>query len=293
MQDVQHLSNKRVHLPNPRLFVAAVALAVSSAMAFSAEAQNKDPKPATGPKPAAGASASASASIGSSGANATASASTSADKAPPKKGPPLTGMQAGFRTGYAMPQGKFDASQTTMIADSVNGYVPFWLDIGHRILPSLYVGIYAQFGYVMIKKAGVCDSKVSHCTGEDYRLGLNIHYHFLPEGRFDPWIGLGAGYEWYHQSVGFGDWTSATAVSTMQMRGFELVNAQLGLDIKHSQQGGLGPFVAFTMSKFDKQGSSLTAQGVASPDSSGSVQNPSIHQWLMFGIQGSYYDDLF
>jgi len=34
------------------------------------------------------------------------------------------------------------------------------------------------------------------CAMVDSRVGLQAHYHFVPSGEFDPWVGGGAGYEW-------------------------------------------------------------------------------------------------
>lgn len=199
-----------------------------------------------------------------------------------------TGPQAGFRTGFAMGMGKF-AAQSENLTDNARGMIPLWIDAGYRVHPNVYVGVYGQIGFLLLRTGGVCEGEDTQCSGQDYRLGGSIHYHFSPDGDFDPWFGLGAGYEWYRNSVSYAE--SGVPNQSLTFKGPELVNLQLGLDIKDSRQGGVGPFVALSVGRY----SSTTLTGITTGDENEiteTIDATEMHQWFFFGIQGSYFDDL-
>jgi opacity protein-like surface antigen len=199
-----------------------------------------------------------------------------------------TGPQAGFRTGFAIGSGK-TIGPNFDISEVVTGYLPLWLDVGYRILPSLFIGAYGQMGFVFLKQADNCKGSDASCTGQDYRLGAELIYHFNDDGRYDPWVGLGAGYEWLKLNVSFADTYRGSFNETL--RGFELVNVQLGLDIRPTRQGGIGPFVAVALAQYNHiRFAHVTPQKVdADADD---ISAPQAHRWIIFGIQGSYFDDL-
>ncbi len=184
------------------------------------------------------------------------------------------GIELGVRVGYGIPLGS--AAQNAKWSDGIRGMIPFWFDVGYRIDPNWYLGGFFQFGLGFVP-SGQCTSGQS-CSENDLRFGLNVHYHFLPAETFDPWIGLGAGYEIWNFSV------SAAGVSgSAQLKGFEFGNAQLGLDYKFSPAFAVGPFVTFTIAQFSDQSGS--APGFSS---SGSIDNKAIHEWLIFGLRGVF-----
>ncbi len=184
------------------------------------------------------------------------------------------GIELGVRVGYGIPLGS--AAQNAKWSDQIKGMIPFWFDVGYRIDPNWYVGGFFQFGLGFVP-SGLCTTGLS-CSENDLRFGLNVHYHFLPAETFDPWIGLGAGYEIWNYNV------SAAGVSgSAQLKGFEFGNAQLGLDYKFSPTFAVGPFVTFTVAQFSDQSGS-----VAGFSSSGSIDNKAIHEWLIFGLRGVF-----
>lgn len=199
-----------------------------------------------------------------------------------------TGPQAGFRTGFALGSGK-TTTPTSDISKVVSGYLPLWLDVGYRVIPSLFVGAYGQMGFVFLKKGDSCKGDDASCTGQDYRLGAEIIYHFNDDGTYDPWVGLGAGYEWMKLNVSYADTYRASVNTTV--RGFELVNLQLGLDVRPTRQGGVGPFVAIALAQYNHIKSAMVTPQLVDAFAE-DVSAPQTHQWIIFGIQGSYFDDL-
>lgn len=200
-----------------------------------------------------------------------------------------TGAQAGFRTGFAMGMGKF-AAQSGELSDNARGFIPFWLDVGYRVHPNVYIGVYGQFGWLLLRKGGICEGEYTECSGQNYRVGGNLHYHFVPDGDFDPWVGLGAGYEWYYNNVSFAE--SGMANRRLVFKGPEWVNVSLGLDIKNNRQGGVGPFVSLSVGQYSSLGlTDLAADGSEVVEVTESIVATEMHQWLFLGIQGSYFDN--
>ena len=186
----------------------------------------------------------------------------------------LSGIELGVRVGYGLPLGS--AAQNSNWSDAIKGMIPFWADLGYRIDPNWYVGGFFQFGLGFVP-SNLCATGLS-CSENDLRFGLNVHYHFLPAETFDPWIGLGGGYEIWNYSV-----SAAGLSGSAQLKGFEFGNAQLGLDHKFSPTFAVGPFVTFTIAQFnDSSGSVL---GISA---SGSIGNKAIHEWLIFGLRGVF-----
>jgi hypothetical protein len=113
----------------------------------------------------------------------------------------------------------------------------------------------------------------------DLRFGLNAHYHFLPAETFDPWLGVGAGYEIMNLSA-----SAPGASVSASTRGFEFGNVQLGLDFKISPAFAVGPFATFTIAQFSDISASLNGQDVPT----GGYTNKGIHGWLIFGVRGVF-----
>ena len=97
--------------------------------------------------------------------------------------------------------------------------VPLIGDLGFRFTPNLYLGVTGSYQLGLPKN---CASGVS-CSGHLVTLGLDVRYHLLPDLQFDPWVGLGLGYEWFGLSASAG---GSTADATAN--GFEFVHFQLG-----------------------------------------------------------------
>lgn len=188
-----------------------------------------------------------------------------------------SGLSLGLRTGYGMAMG--DAAKDAKMSDGVKGQIPIWLDVGYKLNPSIYVGGYFSYGIGMLNKEKTgCDQSGVSCSASDMRFGVDAHYHIMPEASFDPWVGLGVGYEiaGYKASAG-----GAEAKSSY--KGLEYVNIQAGGDYKVAPNFGIGPFVTFSMGQY-------SSYKVTTPagELSGDIPEKGMHQWLMIGIRGVY-----
>ncbi len=188
-------------------------------------------------------------------------------------------LHLALRSGYGVPLGevrdgvplKTDSSDP--IPTGMSGMIPIHLDVGYMAFPKVLLGLYAQYGIGFY-------SSCSRCSASDIRFGIQIQYHFVPKKTFDPWLGLGLGYEFMrareHDAEG-GNTASFSA------RGFELANLQAGLDIALGQAFTLGPFISFSLGRFSN--SKTRPPGGAEEVSS--INDTALHMWLEPGLKAT------
>ena len=172
------------------------------------------------------------------------------------------GASVGFRAGYGKAFG--DAVDSTAQSSLIQGMIPFWVDIGYRLNPKLYLGGYFQFAIGMVP--GDCPG----CSANVMRFGFNLHYHLLPGDDYDPWVGIGAGYEILNLNLYPGSGSAS-------LRGFEIPNVQLGVDIRATDNLSAGPFVTFALAEYTSA-SGYPVSGV----------NKKLHEWLIFGVRAVF-----
>jgi outer membrane protein W len=212
------------------------------------------------------------------------------------------GIEIGLRTGYMVPLGDINAAGNQgyggiiinlpeiKLSDEVTGGVPFWIDAGYRVTPNIFVGGFLEYAILFPASqataagpGGVavtvgCPSGAS-CSAHTFIYGLQGHYHFLPDGPFDPWVGVGIGYESLSGN------SSLNGRSTdLGVTGWQFLNLQVGGDYKAMPNLGLGPFLAFSVGKFGSQ--STTPAGGAT--TTVELQNTALHEWLTIGVRGVY-----
>ncbi len=202
---------------------------------------------------------------------------------------PKPALELGARTGVALPLGSIASG--AQVSDTLDAQIPVQIDFGFRPDPHLFLGAYGSFGFVL-PASGVCQG--GSCSGSDIRAGLEAQYHFRPAHRFDPWVGLGAGYEWLHLA----SWSAGTAVQDgdavntstdvkVSLRGWELVNVQAGLDYAVCTGARVGPFVGFSLGEFENESQSYTLRGVEHASATDIAQT-ALHEWLTLGVRGSF-----
>jgi outer membrane protein W len=184
------------------------------------------------------------------------------------------GLSFGVRTGYMIPTGSaFSANNVSAkMSDTIAGGLPLWLDAGYRITPNIYVGLYADLALLFVASTA-CPSGAS-CSGSQFRIGANAHYHFLPDGKIDPWAGLGIGYEHLHYGVTLGESDNGVSAS-----GFEFVNLQVGGDYKLTDAIAVGPFLSLSFGEYG--GASINGNDVPNFDKT-------LHEWFTIGVRGKY-----
>jgi len=204
------------------------------------------------------------------------------------------GLQVGARLGYSLGAGVVYSG--LKLSDASYGSIPIIVDAGWRIIPELYMGLYGQFAPVFTKTNPISCPEGLSCSSQYWRFGLEFDYHFLPRTTFDPYIGLGGGYEILHTSVN-GTTTVTTPVGAVPAqvsaslidRGWEWLAVNVGLDFRLAHWFGFGPFATATFGEYGvRTGSqSATVAGMTIPTNVGAV-NHAGHELFIFGVRGTF-----
>lgn len=191
-----------------------------------------------------------------------------------------TGIEVGLRTGYAIPLGSMQDSLA--LHDTVDGAIPIWIDAGYRFHPKAMIGAFFQYGIGLVNTGGtalgmkICGA-YDNCSASDIMFGVQLHYHLMPDATFDPWGGVGFGYE----ILDLDDPGTANSTGTGETsyRGFQFANLQIGADYKVTPSLGVGPFVMFSLGEYS--GCSYTVLGNCTLQSA-------MHEWLTLGVRVAY-----
>lgn len=194
-------------------------------------------------------------------------------------------IELGLRLGYGIPMGtltstdlgpfgKIDIKQS----DVFKGQIPIWLDVGYRINPNIYVGGYLSYGIGMLNKdytKGACDQPGVSCSASLINLGVMGAYHLMPDQSFDPWVGVGVGYEIAKFKESSGSTEGGGSYS-----GLTFLNLQAGGDYKVDPAFGIGPFISLAIGQY----------GSCSLDSGKDckLDQKTLHEWFTIGAKGTY-----
>jgi hypothetical protein len=191
-----------------------------------------------------------------------------------------SGVELGVRAGVALPLGNADGAAGDALHDTIDWMVPVGIEGGYRFARHWYVGAYAAIGPGVVggPLRDWCRSLFDDCSVQDTRVGVQIRYSVRSGAVWDPWFGLGAGYEW------LGVHADGSNSGDAGLTGWEPLHAEAGVDFQLGDALRLGPFVLATLAQYD-----------ASPATNGTVHSPSdfiadkaFHGWLMIGLRGSY-----
>ena len=188
-------------------------------------------------------------------------------------------FEAGVRVGIGLPVGNIAGATQTAAAASLGDWVswtaPIQIDAGARIGP-VFVG---GFGSYAFGKGGSALENANTRSAGDARVGFEVLWHFAPDGKLDPWAGLGVGYEWLTLNA-----TVGTASASVTVRGFEFVNAQAGIDFPLGHPFRIGPFVQATLSQYTSGSGELTTPKGTVPGD-GDIQSKALHSWISVGLR--------
>jgi hypothetical protein len=205
------------------------------------------------------------------------------------------GPQVGARVGYWGGAGVVYSGLN--LNDATSGAIPVIIDVGWRFLPRLYAGVYGQLAPVLTKANPLSCPDGTSCSAQDYRIGLEVDYHFAPSSRVDPYVGASGGYEWLQMNVGGGT-TVPTSVgaqpgsvnASVTDRGWEMAALTLGVDVRPSRGVAVGPFVTGTLGEFNVRTGTQTVTVAAAVVQSTPVPdvNHGLHELLIAGLRGTF-----
>lgn len=201
--------------------------------------------------------------------------------AAPARAGETSGLSVGLRAAYGIPLGT--AGDGAHLNDLASGAVPLQLDLGWRIDRHWYAGGYFVWGPTFVAgqtKEALQAAGVTDVSGHyEQRAGVQGTYTFDAVKGFSPWAGVGAGYEWTRYAQGKIGGTE----TEVGVRGFEAA-LQLGADYRVTPKFAAGPFVTVNVGQY-----SSSMKWVDNGDeTSKSISDKGIHEWLQLGVRGSF-----
>jgi hypothetical protein len=183
-------------------------------------------------------------------------------------------LELALQTGVALPFGRVDAQVGDDLDQTVAGAAPFGLDIGYYVGSTWLLGAYGSYALALPASAlrSDCSAHRLTCSTDQVRLGFQTQVHGGAARGWDPWVGLGSGYEWLLVHAG----SAPLAVS-----GWEILRLDAGLDIRSQTAApGAGPFVSWAMGEFE-----LESTGGNGP---AAIAHRKFHEWLTVGVRGVF-----
>ena len=197
--------------------------------------------------------------------------------------PARTGFQLGLRTGVAVPLGEVDKGDS--ISDTFTPQVPIIADIGYKFIPQLFLG-----GYVGISVGGVgdaikksCDAVNVDCMAVGFRIGIQGQFHIIPDGRWNPWVGYGIGYE-----VAGASGSKGANKLNAALGGVEFAHLMAGVDYRISKVVGIGPYADFAVGEYSIASVEATSGGVTRK-TDGDIRDKTLHEWLLIGVKVTFF----
>jgi hypothetical protein len=167
------------------------------------------------------------------------------------------GLQLGVRTGIAGGTGVVYSGFP--VNDGSYGFVPVILDVGLRLIPEAYLGVYGGFGFVTNKANATSCPDNFNCSTKDWRMGIHADWHILPRLRWDPYVGINFGYEILQENlngntfvpVAPGVAAPGNVAASVTDRGWEYVGVTLGFDYRLSRYAAVGAFLSASLNQYN------------------------------------------
>jgi opacity protein-like surface antigen len=189
-------------------------------------------------------------------------------------GPPPVGPTFSAWVGYGTGSGRISAEGDGPLGDLVDSKVPVGVEAAYRFSPLLHAGVFVEGAPLSVSGSSCVGG--DPCGGTDFELGLDVQVHFAPYRRFDPWVGIGLGYEWMRvDATNFTD----NIPDTWRYQGWTFPRISAGLDIPVSPVFSLGPYIAYDAGQFGQVDQSSRGRF--------DIRNQAYHGWFQLGIRGN------
>ncbi|MFO0571686.1 MAG: hypothetical protein U0263_42205 [Polyangiaceae bacterium] len=161
--------------------------------------------------------------------------------------------------------------------------------LGAKLSAPIYLGGYAGLWTGAegddVYTGGLCNGGSLHdvdCNTESTRLGLEIQYHFIPDGLVNPWLGYGLAYEWAQENIDdhIGQRTERSSVEGMQYGRF-----QGGIDFRFGKVFGLGLYLQSEIGRYTRATTEINGQETHS----GGIDRTAIHGWFGSGVRMVFF----
>ncbi|WP_375742274.1 outer membrane beta-barrel protein [Corallococcus interemptor] len=188
--------------------------------------------------------------------------------------PKSSGLALGARGAIGIPVG--DAFAESALKDTFGSTVAPQVDLSYFFNRQLSLGAYFQYG-IGSGPGDQCEDGVN-CKSTVLRFGIDLDYHFRPDGFFSPWVGVGVGYEIGKVEVGEG-----AANSYLKLEGYDLGHAHFGVDLQLTRSIAVGPYISASVGQYREGTVRLGGSAEVSNDLSDDAKQ--LHVWIQPGVR--------
>jgi hypothetical protein len=192
------------------------------------------------------------------------------------RGPGPQGPVFGLRLGVGFPAGRISDEGDPRLSDLIDHEIPIWLEMGYRFTPFLWSTIQGEISPASVSNT-YCGG--ASCDAMNYRIGADLQLHMGPDQPFDPWLGIGFGYEWLTAEA-----LDANSVRTdFTYSGWQLPLLEAGMDFAVSPNVSLGPYFSWALGRY--RNADATQGGVTT---TAHIVDQSYHSWFQIGVKGTF-----
>jgi opacity protein-like surface antigen len=196
------------------------------------------------------------------------------------RGPGPQGPVFGLRLGVGFPAGRISDEDDPHLSDLVDHQIPIWLEMGYRFTPFVWGTIQGEIAPTSVSNT-YCGG--ANCDAMNYRIGADLQLHLGPDQPFDPWLGIGFGYEWLSAEAFAVDAGGALVPTDFTYSGWQLPLIEAGLDFALSPNVSLGPYVSWALGRYRNRDS--TQEGLTVSEH---IVDQAYHSWFQIGVKGTF-----
>ncbi|WP_223638789.1 porin family protein [Corallococcus sp. EGB] len=189
--------------------------------------------------------------------------------------PKKSGLALGVRGAIGIPVG--DSFRDTSLRDTFGTTVAPQVDVSWFFSRQLSLGGYFQYGIGSGPHDSCSGENNPSCTSTVLRVGVDLDYHFLPDGFIGPWVGVGVGYEIGKLEAGRG-----ASNTWLKLEGYDLAHAHLGLDLHLTRSIAVGPYISASVGQYSE--GAVRLGDVETSDNLTSDEKR-IHVWVQPGVR--------
>ncbi len=154
-------------------------------------------------------------------------------------------------------------------------------EVGAKVHDHIFVGGYlgGGLGGSGSEFQSMCGRSDVSCLSSLLRIGFEAQYHFIPDGLFNPWAGVGLGYEAASLHV-----RGPGGEANVSASGLELADFMIGADLRVSQKVGLGPVLSASVAQYGT--AKIESNGTTR---SGDIGDRAIHSWFNLGARAVFF----
>lgn len=202
------------------------------------------------------------------------------------------GLEIGLRVGAGLGAGvvlhRASTNEDVKLIDQGTIVLPLTLEVGYRVNPLFYVGAFGTWSWISPRKdsKSFCTDQTDTCSVSNSMIGADVRFHPMPELGADPWISLGAGYEWARDRA-----TAGPVEAKSMFSGMQWVNLGIGADFTVAPKLTVGPYANATLGQYTHLSRTVTGAGPASVDLDGPVDDfgeKRVHSWISLGVRGAF-----